>query len=135
MTDRALRPSPLGSGKPRTEVAEFLDQLQAKLPTTLKSAAGSTLGRLIFALDATASREATWDHACALQGEMFEATAALGGLQTKLVFYRGRDECKASPWCLPLPICTGLCVRSHASVATLRSSACSNSRSANQGRL
>ena len=43
MTDRALRPSPLGSGKPRTEVAEFLDQLQAKLPTTVKSAVvGST---------------------------------------------------------------------------------------------
>lgn len=55
-------------------------------------------GRLIFALDATASREPTWDHACRLQGEMFEAAAALGGLDVQLVFYRGFDECKASRW-------------------------------------
>ena len=55
-------------------------------------------GRLIFALDATASREPTWDRACRIQGEMFEATAALGGLDVKLVFYRGFAECKASRW-------------------------------------
>ena len=55
-------------------------------------------GRLIFALDATASREPTWDRACRLQGEMFEATAALGGLDVKLVYYRGFNECKASRW-------------------------------------
>lgn len=55
-------------------------------------------GRLIFALDATASREPTWDRACRLQGEMFEATASLGGLDVKLVYYRGFNECKASRW-------------------------------------
>jgi hypothetical protein len=33
-----------------------------------------------------------------LQGEMFEATAALGGLDVKLVYYRGFNECKASRW-------------------------------------
>ena len=55
-------------------------------------------GRLIFALDATASREPTWDRACRIQGEMFEATAALGGLDVQLVYYRGFDECKASRW-------------------------------------
>jgi hypothetical protein len=55
-------------------------------------------GRLIFALDATASREPTWERACRIQGEMFEATAALGGLDVRLVFYRGFDECKASRW-------------------------------------
>ena len=55
-------------------------------------------GRLIFALDATASREPTWDRACRIQGEMFEATAALGGLDVRLVFYRGFAECKASRW-------------------------------------
>jgi hypothetical protein len=55
-------------------------------------------GRLIFALDATASRQPSWDRACRLQGEMFEATTALGGLDVKLVFYRGFDECKASRW-------------------------------------
>jgi hypothetical protein len=55
-------------------------------------------GRLIFALDATASREPSWDRACRIQGEMFEATAALGGLDVKLVYYRGYSECKASRW-------------------------------------
>ena len=55
-------------------------------------------GRLIFALDATASREPSWDRACRIQGEMFEATTALGGLDVKLVFYRGFGECKASRW-------------------------------------
>jgi hypothetical protein len=55
-------------------------------------------GRLIFALDATASREPSWDRACRIQGEMFEATTALGGLDVKLLFYRGFGECKASRW-------------------------------------
>jgi hypothetical protein len=59
---------------------------------------GGGRGRLIFALDATASREPTWDRACRIQGEMFEATAALGGLDVRLIFYRGFDECKASRW-------------------------------------
>lgn len=59
---------------------------------------GGGRGRLIFALDATASREPTWDRACRIQGEMFEATAGLGGLDVRLVFYRGFDECKASRW-------------------------------------
>jgi hypothetical protein len=76
------------------EVEAFLRQI-ATLPS-VRPASGR--GRLIFALDATASREATWDRACRLQGEMFEATAALGGLDVQLVFYRGFSECKASHW-------------------------------------
>jgi hypothetical protein len=59
---------------------------------------GGGRGRLIFALDATASREPTWDRACRIQGEMFEATAGLGGLDVKLMFYRGFAECKTSRW-------------------------------------
>lgn len=55
-------------------------------------------GRLIFALDATASREPTWDRASHLQAEMFQTAAALGGLEVQLVFYRGFRECKASGW-------------------------------------
>ena len=55
-------------------------------------------GRLIFAMDATASREPTWDQACQLQGEMFSTTAALGGLDIQLVYYRGFGEFDASPW-------------------------------------
>ena len=55
-------------------------------------------GRLIFAMDATASREPTWDHACHIQGEMFQETAALGGLEIQLVYYRGFGEFRAGPW-------------------------------------
>jgi hypothetical protein len=76
------------------EVEAFLSRVKAM--QTVKPASGR--GRLIFALDATASREATWDRACRLQGEMFEATAAIGGLDVQLVFYRGFAECKASRW-------------------------------------
>lgn len=55
-------------------------------------------GRLMFAMDATASREATWDRACSLQAEMFEAAGHEGGLQVQLVYFRGFHEFHASPW-------------------------------------
>jgi hypothetical protein len=55
-------------------------------------------GRLIFALDATASRQPTWDKAAQLQAEMFAAVAANGGLDIQLIFFRGNDECTASRW-------------------------------------
>ena len=55
-------------------------------------------GRLIFAMDATASREPTWDQACQIQGEMFNETLTLGGLEVQLIFYRGFGECRASKW-------------------------------------
>jgi hypothetical protein len=76
------------------EVDAFLRDLQ-RAPAVR---AGGGRGRLLFTLDATASREPTWDRACRIQGEMFEATAALGGLDVKLVYYRGFNECKASRW-------------------------------------
>lgn len=53
---------------------------------------------LVFALDATASREPSWDRACQVQGQMFVETAALGGLDVQLVYYRGFNECQASRW-------------------------------------
>lgn len=55
-------------------------------------------GHLIFALDATASRQATWNQASALQADMFTNTKGLSGLQMQLVYFRGYDECRASPW-------------------------------------
>jgi hypothetical protein len=76
------------------EVDAFLRDLQ-RAPA-VRPAGGR--GRLVFALDATASRQPSWDRACRIQGEMFEATAALGGLDVKLVYYRGFTECKASRW-------------------------------------
>ena len=54
--------------------------------------------RLIFAIDATASRQPTWDTACHLQAGMFEATQAIGGLAIQLCYYRGFNGFKASEW-------------------------------------
>jgi hypothetical protein len=76
------------------EIDEFLD----KVRNTPPARPDGGRGRLIFALDATASREPSWERACRIQGEMFEATAGLGGLEIQLVFYRGFAECKASRW-------------------------------------
>src|SRR5579862_8349178 len=84
----------LPAKSPSAEVDAFLDDLR-RAPA-VRPAGGR--GRLIFALDATASREPSWDRACRIQGEMFEATAALGGLDVRLVFYRGFAECKAGRW-------------------------------------
>jgi hypothetical protein len=53
-------------------------------------------GRLIFGLDATGSREATWDTAARIQIDMFKAAGH--GLRIKLIYFRGGDECKATPW-------------------------------------
>ena len=78
----------------RKEISAFLDKV-AKTPA-LKSS--GERGRLIFALDATASRQPTWDRACQLQGDMFTETAALGGLEIQLCFYRGYGEFSFSPW-------------------------------------
>jgi hypothetical protein len=74
------------------EVAEFLRQA-ARMPVVT-----GTRGRLIFALDATASRQPTWDRACQLQGDMFAAAAELGGLDLQLVWYRGAGEFQVEPW-------------------------------------
>ena len=52
----------------------------------------------MFALDATMSRQPTWDQACQLQAEMFREAAAVGGLDLQLVYYRGLAECRASGW-------------------------------------
>ena len=58
--------------------------------------AASGRGRLIFALDATMSRQPTWDLAQSLQAKMFEAAGSLGGLDVQLVYFRGFNECRAS---------------------------------------
>jgi hypothetical protein len=79
---------------PRAEIDQFLDRVKSLGPVT---AAGSR-GRLIFALDATLSRQPTWDSACQLQADMFREAAAIGGLDIQLVYYRGLAECRASSW-------------------------------------
>jgi hypothetical protein len=76
-------------------VAAFLKQVES-LPQA-RPATGRP-GRLLFAIDATASRQPSWDRACQLQGEMFQATRDLGGLAVQLAYYRGFLEFAATPF-------------------------------------
>ena len=55
-------------------------------------------GRLLFGMDATASRQLMWDSAAHTQAEMFQVTSDLGGLDVQLAFYRGFNEFKVSRW-------------------------------------
>ncbi|MBR0700265.1 VWA domain-containing protein [Bradyrhizobium diazoefficiens] len=80
-----------------TSTAEDIAAFVAKARALSPHAPGAK-GRLIFALDATMSRQPTWDMACALQADMFRETAALGSLDIRLVYYRGLNECRATGW-------------------------------------
>jgi hypothetical protein len=88
--DRAVPKAPPSSSD---EIAAFVAKARAMSP----HAAGAR-GRLVFALDATMSRQPTWDMACALQADMFREAAAIGSLDIRLVYYRGFSECRASGW-------------------------------------
>jgi hypothetical protein len=79
-------------GSSRRDIDAFLEKVK-----TIPSASTGR-GRLIFALDATMSRQPTWDAACRLQGEMFAEAGRSGGLDVQLVYYRGFGECRASKW-------------------------------------
>ena len=75
------------------DVADFVRRIKELAPATTVGR-----GRLIFAMDATMSRQPTWDMALALQAEMFKAVKAVGGLDVQLIYYRGLAECRASRW-------------------------------------
>lgn len=75
----------------RSEISAFLGAAQATRNV-------ATAGRLVFALDATMSRQPTWDRACTIQGEMFTAAGNVGRLAMQLVYFRGFGECAASKW-------------------------------------
>jgi hypothetical protein len=85
-------PAPTSS---RPEIEAFLERVKSLGPST--GTAGMR-GRLVFALDATMSRQPTWDSACALQADMFREAASIGGLDIQLVYFRGLAECRASGW-------------------------------------
>jgi hypothetical protein len=76
----------------RTEVDAFLEQVRGLQP------AASGRGRLIFAMDATMSRQPSWDLALELQADMFRAVKEVGGLDVQLIYFRGFNECQASKW-------------------------------------
>ncbi|MEE8379056.1 MAG: VWA domain-containing protein [Gammaproteobacteria bacterium] len=75
-----------------------INSFLAKVRVTPAAITAGKKGRLIFAMDATASREPSWDHASQLQAQMFSDTANLGGLEIQLCYYRGFAEFHASPW-------------------------------------
>jgi hypothetical protein len=76
------------------DVSAFLRQVAS----TSRAAQPGSRGRLIFAMDATASREPTWDRAAQIQSSMFVETRALGGLEVQLCYYRGFRDFSASAW-------------------------------------
>lgn len=80
--------------KKETDISAFLGKVRS-MPAPAKS---GDRGKLIFAMDATMSREATWDRAMSIQSEMFAETSRIGGLDVQLVFFRGFNECRASKW-------------------------------------
>ena len=83
------RPSPARSGS--TDIDAFVRQARA-----MAAAKATGGGRLILALDATMSRQPTWDLACSLQAEMFDAVGKSGSLAVQLVYFRGFGECRSS---------------------------------------
>jgi hypothetical protein len=76
----------------RAMIDSFLDQTK-RVPVV-----SDATPRLVFALDATMSRQPTWDLACRVQGEMFETASGIGGLAVQLVYFRGFGECRSSGW-------------------------------------
>jgi hypothetical protein len=96
--DRTPAPASPGgdptAASPRAEIEAFLAQVGKLKPSTEPG----KRGRLIFALDATMSRQPTWDTACRLQADMFREAASIGGLDVQLAYYRGMAECRVSGW-------------------------------------
>lgn len=85
MSDKELR-----TKSDKQSIDQFIHQVRT-MPRQ-----GGGQGRLIFALDATASREATWDQACHLQSELFMAARDMGGLAIQLCYYRGFGQFKST---------------------------------------
>jgi hypothetical protein len=82
-------------GQVRDEIAAFVKTVgQVARPNADQD------GRLLFAMDATMSRQPTWDMAVSLQAGMFEAIPADAHLQVQLIYFRGLGECRASKWVL-----------------------------------
>ena len=68
-------------------VSDFLSKVQA-----------SQRGRIAFVIDATGSRERTWDAATQVQGEMFSEAANLGGLEMQVTYFGGLNNVASSFW-------------------------------------
>ena len=93
LASREAAPAPTRQPSSAGDVADFLQRVK-----TLAPQAATGRGRLVFAMDATTSRQPTWDMALALQADMFRAVKAVGSLDVQLVYFRGAGECRASKW-------------------------------------
>jgi hypothetical protein len=93
MGGRDVTKGPSGSNPAPVSAKDEINRFLAAVKSTDP---GAVRGRLVFALDATMSRQPTWDRAVHLQAEMFEETARVGGLDVQLVYFRGLGECRAS---------------------------------------
>ncbi|MGD8326501.1 MAG: hypothetical protein PVF65_06270 [Sphingomonadales bacterium] len=82
------------SGPDSSKVSAFLEQVDKTRSVSVPRAQG----RLIFALDATLSRQPTWDMATQLQAEMFKAAASIGDIEIQIAFFRGLGEFRKSDW-------------------------------------
>jgi len=72
------------------DIRNFLQQA-SKISAPLDGRAG-----LVFAMDATMSRQHTWDEAQHIQAEMFDAVDTTVSLDVQLIYFRGFGECRAS---------------------------------------
>ena len=90
---RVATDGPVARKSASGDVAAFLKHAKATTPRV----AGAR-GRLVFALDATMSRQPTWDLACDLQASMSDAAASAGGLDVQLAYFRGHRQAQASRW-------------------------------------
>jgi hypothetical protein len=89
--ERALQSRKDPSGK--ASVDQFLAEVSgARIPSMRPTQ------RMLFGIDATASRQPTWDLACELHAELFVAAARAGNLAIQLCYYRGLNEFVASQW-------------------------------------
>jgi hypothetical protein len=70
---------------PSPEVAKLFAEMSARR------------ARLVFVIDATASREEAWDAATTMQAAMFAEAAKLGALDVQLVYFGG-DRLQATEW-------------------------------------
>lgn len=91
-------PAVAGSAEIASDVADFLGRVKSLTPSAVAGRAAGERGRLIFAMDATMSRQSTWDMALGLQADMFATVDEIGGLDVQLMYFRGHSECRASKW-------------------------------------
>ena len=85
-------------GQREVSVSGDVEAFLARVRETPAPVAADGRGRLVLAMDATMSRQHSWDQAQAIQADMFSEAGRVGGLDVQLVYFRGHAECRASKW-------------------------------------